>query len=277
MCEIKKILFPVDFSDTCLGAARYVEAFVGHFEAELMLLHVIDESSDEEQQWLSKVQLDAFLSNELKYFTTFRTMCSGDPATEIHEVVESWKPDLVMMPTHGLGSFRRFLLGSVTAKVLHDVDCPVWTGAHAETAPRLEDIHCRKILCALDLRERSEQVLSWGAELATSFGASLAVVHAMEPTDISICGWYLNLGDWFRRYAATRTRFCLEALVNRARVKCDVFVKPGGPVRVSAAVAREYKADLVVIGRYGCADVAGHLLETSYDIIRESPCPVISV
>lgn len=58
MCEIKKILFPVDFSDTCLGAARYVEAFVGHFEAELMLLHVIDESSDEEQQWLSKVQLD---------------------------------------------------------------------------------------------------------------------------------------------------------------------------------------------------------------------------
>jgi hypothetical protein len=28
--------------------------------------------------------------------------------------------DLIMMPTHGVGTFRSFLVGSVTAKVLHD-------------------------------------------------------------------------------------------------------------------------------------------------------------
>jgi hypothetical protein len=39
--------------------------------------------------------------------------------------------DLVMMPTHGVGTFRSFLVGSVTAKVLHDANCPVWTAAHA--------------------------------------------------------------------------------------------------------------------------------------------------
>ena len=33
-----------------------------------------------------------------------------------------------MMPTHGCGPLRRFLLGSVTAKVLHDVSTAVWTG-----------------------------------------------------------------------------------------------------------------------------------------------------
>jgi len=45
-----------------------------------------------------------------------------------------------MMPTHGLGGFRRFLLGSVTAKVLHDADCPVWTGVHLERAPHSKQL-----------------------------------------------------------------------------------------------------------------------------------------
>jgi len=33
-----------------------------------------------------------------------------------------------MLPTHGRTPLRRFLLGSVTAKVLHDRTVPVWTG-----------------------------------------------------------------------------------------------------------------------------------------------------
>jgi len=38
---IKKILFPVDFSNNCLGVGRYVESFAGGFGAEIMLLHVV--------------------------------------------------------------------------------------------------------------------------------------------------------------------------------------------------------------------------------------------
>jgi hypothetical protein len=49
---------------------------------------------------------------------------------------------LIAMPTHGYGLFRRFLLGSVTAKVLHDADCPIWTGVHMEAAPP-RDTHAR--------------------------------------------------------------------------------------------------------------------------------------
>ena len=39
--------------------------------------------------------------------------------------------DLIIMPTHA-GRFRRMLLGSTTAKVLNDADCPVMTTQHAE-------------------------------------------------------------------------------------------------------------------------------------------------
>ena len=42
MFAMKKILFPVDFSERCTSAARMVEAFVGHFQAELTILHVVE-------------------------------------------------------------------------------------------------------------------------------------------------------------------------------------------------------------------------------------------
>ena len=42
MFQLRRILFPVDFSIRCRGAAAYVEALAGRFEAELILLHVVE-------------------------------------------------------------------------------------------------------------------------------------------------------------------------------------------------------------------------------------------
>ncbi len=58
----------------------------------------------------------------------------GDPAAVIECVAQRENVDLIMMPTNGPGKFRRMLVGSVTAKVLHDVDYPIFTTAH-ESAP----------------------------------------------------------------------------------------------------------------------------------------------
>src|ERR1035438_4265336 len=92
---------------------------------------------------------------------------------------------LIMLPTHGYGRFRRLMLGSVTAKVLHDAACPVWTGVHMEHVPRLEDIAFRKVVCAVDLGEQSCPTLRWATEFAAEFGAGLTVVHAVpEAKDV---------------------------------------------------------------------------------------------
>src|ERR1700691_4943702 len=173
---IKKILFPVDFSPACANVARYVEAFAGQFEAEIMLLHVVGPGDGEltlpeELLPLRQAQLNAFLAGELKYFSTDRVCVTGDePAPEIVAAALRWQPDLVMMPTHGLGAFQRFFFGSVAATILRDLDCPVWTSVHSEIALPLEDIHCRRILCALDLTERSQTVLAWASALAAEYG-----------------------------------------------------------------------------------------------------------
>lgn len=278
MPQIKKILFPVDFSESCLSTARYVEAFAGRFEAEIMLLHAVgmgEHNLAEELMPGRKAQLDAFLASELKYFTTHRVCVVGDPSSTITETARSWNPDLVMMPTHGLGFFRRHLLGSVTAKVLHDLQCPVWTSVHAETTPALEEIHCRRILCAVDLTERSRDILEWAAWLTGEYHASLGIVHATGVMGVEATGWYR--GPDLQQYAAERAKKGIDELQAQAGTASDVFISSGDPAKVIASAAKDFDADLLVIGRHGAAGLAGNLLQNAYAILRESPSPVVSI
>ena len=275
---IKKILFPVDFSDSCLGAARYVEAFAGRFEAEIMLLHAVgmgEHNLAEELLPRRKAQLDAFLLEELKYFTTQRLCVAGDPSSEIVDVARRWAPDLVMMPTHGLGAFRRLLLGSVTAKALHDLDCPVWTGIHSEAAPPLEQIHCRRILCAVDLTERSRSILDWAAWLAGEYQAVLGIVHATAELPAAFYGW--NLEEEFAQSVAEEAKKGIEILQTAPVKAVQVFVNSGDPAEVVACAAKDLKADLLVTGRHSRTGIAGYLRQNAYAILRDSPCPVISI
>src|SRR5581483_4838609 len=109
MPSIKKILFPVDFSPQSIGAARYVEAFAGRFQARIQLLHVVSNGERilaEELLPARQRQLDEFLTTELRYFDTERVCVTGDPAEKIVEAADAWSPDIVMMPTHGVGLYR---------------------------------------------------------------------------------------------------------------------------------------------------------------------------
>lgn len=278
MPTIQRILFPVDFSRQSLGAARYVEAFAGRFDAEVMLLHVVgngERTLAEELQPQRKAELHAFLANELKYFTTHRLCTTGDAAEKIIETARDWHPDLVMMPTHGLGFYRRLLLGSVTAKVLHDLECPVWTDVHAENAPVLEQIACRKVLCAIDLGNQSPCVLRWGAFFAAEYQAELGIVHAVPALEASLTLRYAD--EEFNVAIAAEAKKRIAALQASVGTDGAVYIEPGDPAKAVVKIAVEQSADLLLIGRHAGAGVAGHLRQNAYAILRDSPCPVISV
>ena len=273
MPQIKKILFPVDFSDSCVGAARYVAAFAVQFEAEIMLLHAVgmaEHTPAEERMRVRNAQLDAFLATDLKYFPTLRVCVATDePAGAIAEAARSWSPDLVMMPTHGLGLFRTHLLGSVTAKTLHDVQCPLWTTVHAEFTPSLEEIHCRRILCSLDFSECSENILAWAAWLAGEYQASLGIVHATSATDALDAEHY--------RSVSAQASARIDALQATVGTAAEVFINCGKPNMVVRRAAEGFAADLLVIGRHESVGVVGDLFQNALAILRGSPCPVISI
>jgi len=278
MPKIKKVLFPVDFSERCFGAARYVEALAGRFEAELLLLHVVefgDRALIPQLEQTRKHQLDEFLEDELKHYTTKRLCLLGDPAVKIVETVRSWEPDLVMMPTFGVGFYRRMLLGSVTTKILHDVECPVWTDVHAEQAPPLEKIVCSRVLCAVGLDQRSSCVLKWAQFLADEYQAKLSIVHAV-PAAVTAGPTYA-LDQEYASYLAQDAAKRIEDLQQSAGSKAAAIIAAGSPVEVVTKAAHEFGADLLILGRHGRGGPLGHLRQNAYSILRDSPCPAISI
>jgi nucleotide-binding universal stress UspA family protein len=266
MFQIRRILFPVDFSDRCRGAAAYVEALAGRFDAGLILLHVIEATYNSTLEDLHKNQLekfDQFFGEGLKQLRVKKLVDHGEAARKIIECASAKRVDLIMIPTQGMGIYRRLILGSTSAKVLHDADCPVWTGVHLENAPPLEAVACKRILCAVDLKPSSIRVLDWAARLAEEYQAALTIVHVIP--------------DGETRHARTEAEEAVESIRDVTSARAITRIETGEVSRVVPGLAEELNADLLVIGRKAEAGVLGRLEITAYSIIRRSPCPVVSV
>ena len=266
MFQLRRILFPIDFSIRCRGAAAYVQALAGRFEAELILLHVVEATYNSTLQDLQESRLgkfDSFFNNDWKHLRVRKLVDHGEAAQKIIECASGNQVDLIMIPTQGMGIYRRLILGSTSAKVLHDADCPVWTGVHLENAPKLEAVACQRILCAVDLKSSSARVLDWATHLAEEYQAELTLLHVTPGSQTPI--------------GRNEARHALEHLLNAAGCRPGLRVEAGDVPKVVAQLAGEMKADLLVIGRKSEAGVLGRLDMTAYSIIRQSPCPVVSV
>jgi hypothetical protein len=76
----------------------------------------------------------------------------------------------------------------VTAKVLHDANCPIWTGIHNDEMPQVSG-DFRHIVRAVDLGPQSPKALAWAWNFAREFNAELTLPHVLAhpqpPSDFS--------------------------------------------------------------------------------------------
>jgi nucleotide-binding universal stress UspA family protein len=255
MFSLGKILLPIDFSELCLDAARHaVPSLAKHFNSEVTVLHVLppyfefgiaelgsvlstDLMADRKAQ--ARRNLDLFLSEELRDVSVKRVLEEGDPARQIVEYAHSENAGLIMMPTHGYGPFRRLLLGSVTSKVLHDADCPVWTGVHLEKEPSLDPMAWGHILCAIDLGPHSTQTLRWANRLATELKARLTVVHVVASLDPRTEDYYFS-PEW-REYLMSKARKDIEAVQESVGARAEADLEMGDIAKSVSVSAKRVK------------------------------------
>jgi len=279
---IQKILFPVDFSLPCVAMAAYVERAAAIFRAEVTLVHVCDLSSHngfelyarpsneirEEHLNLARGKLELFLKSEFPAAQCPRVLLAGETASEIAEIASKRKFDLIVMPTHA-GRFRQMLLGSTTTKVLNNTDCPVLTMQHAPTiAPR--SLEHRNWVCAIGSSLNSERVLRYARDAASAAGAKLSLIHAIQPRD----GMSEN-GRPFEEERKARER--LAEFQRRLGSDASVSIAAGPVKETLLNLARQSSADVLVIGRSPHSSTLGRMRDLTYSVIRDSPCPVVSV
>lgn len=285
MLQIDKILLPVDFSALSHVAARQAGGLARYFHSEVTVLHVVDVSMFQtpvsRPEWLAshkgsrQRQMETFGVEELQGVTVVKKLvCCGDPARVIIEYANAEKAGLILMPTHGAGPFRRFLLGSITAKVLHDAECPVWTGTHLDHVAAADPAEIRHVMCAVNFGPQSTKSIRWAAGFAAEFGAKLTLVHAVLPTPPELPERYTFQWHEEAHWAADER---LRSLVRELHVDADVLVVDGDPSKVLAAAAKEKGAGLIVMSRTSASGTTGKLGSRAYGVICYAPCPVVSI
>ena len=142
-----KILLPTDGSKYAEKAAMHAIWIASKSGAQIIALNVVDTSSliglpaedltvrvteilkTEAQKSLDKIEnlIDEFkkeeeITDDIKLIKESK---DGSPADIIIKMVEDEGIDLIVMGTSGKHGIDRFLLGSVTEKVVRSANCPV--------------------------------------------------------------------------------------------------------------------------------------------------------
>ena len=199
----------------------------------------------------------------------------GDPAEQIIRAAHETKARAVVMTTHGRSGFKRWRLGSVASRVMHDATLPtVLYRPHAEghVPTRL-----RTILVPVDGSERSEAALLEAVTLAQAAGASLQLLRAVPMvvplTPLPISAVY----DQANAAALQSAELYLSDLrESHADLDVRTNIVQGDATTVVLHAAED--VDLIVMASHGRGGVIRVALGSVSDaVIRGSPVPVMIV
>ena len=288
----RSILFPTDFSKSSeaitdhavgLSKAAGVKVWILNVVPRLEEWHGVSENyfgpfSDSAivdfEKHRAGVETERFKMLEQFQAKHFRSVesevavRSGGVADEIIDFAQEKNIGLIMMPTRALGRRRQFLIGSTTAKVLHDAPCAIWTSPHPRELDPFRPY--RRIVLAMDYRSLSVPLLVRASEFAELFGGSLSVFSAIPTAS----GADHQLVQKLKKDLTS----ALESRLAETKVKASICLLEGNPGDVICEVAEDIeKADLLITGRGRLDEAAGHVHSHNYEIIWNAPCPVITI
>jgi nucleotide-binding universal stress UspA family protein len=288
----RDIIFPTDFSKASEAIAGHAAGLAKATSSKVWILSVVPRLEDwhgvSESYFgpFSDSTIAAFKKDRrgleaerTKVLQQFREKCfasvesevavrSGGVGDQVLDFAKEKNAGLIMMATRSLGRRRQFLIGSITAKVLHDAPCPVWTSPHPQELAPFRPY--KKIVLALDYRSLSVPLLVRACEFAERFGAGLSVFSAIPNA--------LDKGHQFVNELKKNLTSVLEKHLADCKGKSSIHLLEGNPGDVIWQVVEDLEqADLIVTGRGRLDEAAAHEHSHNYEIIWNAPCPVITL
>lgn len=282
--EPKFILCPTDFSELATLALRYGMRFADCFGARLMVLYAdpftpppyftsgqVENLSNEIER--SKGTAREYLIRYVKERvgdlpeTAEMAVVQNEPVPAIMDVAEQRDSGLIVMGTHGRSGFRRFRLGSVAEKILHETDRPVLTVREKRRGGTASKVSIQHVLCPINYTEVAFKALEHAVAVSKCFGAELLALHVIEShaAEVTDQDEHARLCSW---------------IPDETRVRCSLkeIIRRGDAAEQIIEMASSGGCDLIVLGaqhkRFSDTTVIG---TTTLRVTRHAPCPVLTV
>ena len=285
--QFKNILFATDFSRASKAAAPYAAEMAKHYGAKLFALHTrppvlnpmtppagwksIEEGARVEKEQQKRELLKIFPGHPPEILIR-----EGDLWSNINDVMERDKIDLIVIGTRGRTGVGKLLLGSTAEEIFRQARCPVLTvGPHVSDAPQRSG-EITRILFATDFSPESMAAAPYAISLGEEFQAYLTLLHVIEEPGVEDPVQSADL--------VTSSERLLRGLVPaEAELWCvpDYVVERGMAAETILDVARRKKSELIVLGVRRPTSVPGaatHLpIATAHKIVSHATCPVLTV
>lgn len=275
--KIKNILVPYDFSANAEKAISHAAFIASLQKADLYIVHVINKSELVDiilpilKLKTSKVVVD--MVNErlsdvcLKIRKDYGIMpksivSTGNITSEIVNLAEENKVDLIIMGTQGKDSKSDLFLGSTAYRLVTKAPMPVMT-----IKDQVNKKGYKSILLPIDLSEHSRQKVNYAIGMAKAFSAKLSILGLYDEREKD---------DKFKLEIVVKQ---IEKLCEKSKVTFEAFIdKTKHRVSKTTTFAKKHKCDLIITMTDQKLDGARGIL-SSYDheLVHSSKIPVISI
>ena len=287
LVNLNNILVATDFSAVSDRALDYAIALARRYESRIVLAHVVatggnvyvapEMAAATHESGFSMAQEEmgqVLISGKLRD-VKHETVIEQGPFWPILEaLIARYEADLVVVGTHNVKGLEKFFLGSVAEQIFRQTKCPVLTVGPAVQGKTEREVEFKNILFATDFGIGAEREAAFAFSLAQEHGANLTMLHV-----VSHAKDYSQDGLALKRDAIVHELAELVPTGSEFWCKPEFRMRLGEPAREIIEVARDMKADLVVMGakkQFGIT--AGHSLNTvAYRVVAAVPCPVLTV
>jgi nucleotide-binding universal stress UspA family protein len=297
MLNIKRILFPTDFSAVAEDAFSHAAHLAMKYDAEVYVFNVVTPQEAHEMNPMEYLPLDEVEDRPGMFYmpaedvdvktpanqkgrvrVTYGQIESVSPAHAIIEQAEADAVDLIVMGTHGRKGFDRLLSGSVSEEVVREAPCPVFTvlaGEEPTAGPFVDHV-----LAPVDLSDQSERIADHAAELAETYDAKLTLMHVVEqaayPTVYGVDPITPELPN-----VEARAREALDELAARLddrELHVDTVITTGYAARDIVDFIEEENVNLVVMATHGRTGLKRFVIgSVAEKVVRTAPCPVFTL
>lgn len=300
--RLRRILCPVDLSEISERALFHAARIASHYDARLFVQHVFPTlAGQESKRGGESLQIEELppelQSKELEVRDVIgRTgadrchmsliLNDGDPRERILETISAKHIDLMVIGTHGRRGLKRLVQGSLTERVIHQATCPSLVisrrGPHAAPRSKFDPLRLKTILAPTDFSANSMRLVIYALRWAWDPSSHVVLLHTVETAPPALG----KLSDLLPEYGAdieVRLREAfgkMRALIPfPERLPCQVEfeVRDGDPQEQILRVAKEKRADLIIMGARILENPAAVWGSTIAGVLRDGRYPVLAV